>query len=1396
MKNTLIKVLSFVMALTMIVGMFTVVSTAAEHVHTKGDVIKTVAATCGKIGYTVYKCAECGDEFTTDVKPATGVCVPKDVAGVDATCDTPAVAAGTKCAECGKVLSGCTPVEGSKPLGHVFDKQDRVAATCDNPEYIQWTCTRCNKTADALLATDPYKKATVDAAVLADTKAHAKQTIPGTQKTHNYSEYEVTTAPTTCVNGVATSTCSNCGKTKTTVIKATHNFVAITNPTYPCVNGVLKEGATGVPTICSYCGVFADNTEAKEEVAHNYEVIAEAGDKVVAHGTNSKFAMGSKLQALGLKVGDALYKAPTCEEAGFALAECVCGAMIIKPLTADHVYNWSWKVGNTVVDTDDLNAAVEAKLCTDAISKVNACACGDVKETVVVVPAMNHVTKEETKAATCTTEGYVETKCDNCSYTTHSNYTPALGHAYGAWIEEGKCTDENGRIKYQKCTREGCGVTTTPVEIHKGACEFVVSEANHKYVAATCKTPAHYVYTCTYCDETQLDTTPGENGYIGKVNANNHTNLDFVDATAKYVPGKAATCTATGTFLKYCKDCAVVEGGKIVDCVIFEETAPKVDHTYGTICSSKSIDLSKVEATCQKEGKTAGEVCVNCGHIKTAQKTVEKNPHNHSGAKTAIKTIPANCLTGSYTLYSTACCGYVNVPVPDSVPTTTHAYETVAYKAPNCVENGNHKYEACKDCGIYKIGSIDLTSCGNACGLDHTALSLSQNYVIPNLGGHDWEDVDATAPTCTAYGTLAYSYCTRCTGVYKVNGNIIVDDGKASNGSELNAAITSGKPHGAANLKEVEHKDPTCTAKGSYGYTLVGEDKVWDSEIAQYVVGGKICTVCYKTNLEIPANGHTETDRAVNRAGVSAKYDCTKATYTIVECSVCNATLYAKDYTAGGSGHVWAAHPTASEVEGDRLCIEGTREAYACLNPYCTEYDYRVVKAPVAHSTTVNGAYVDMDLTCKNAAVWNGYECRYCEKTVKFEENNKETAEANRDNENYLYKTHNFAPAHKDVTCTEDGWDFVYCVDCGKTNPATPVITPAYNHNADAIIKNPTNAANYYHMIKYVAPTETADGYVTYICKYCNEENTVVIPAIKNLILNIAADGVAVSNNQVTVNVTASATDYAFNTIRFVLEIDPQLIALNNVKITYNFAAIDAVTVVSAQNDDYVEVFVYVPNGADGKAKNVSITGEDVAFLALTFDVLPTANADVAIEASDDTYNPAAIIENVYINDKGEATHRTIATGIGEINVAELKTTLLGDVNGDNRLDAGDSIAIQTAIYDGKYNVAADFNKDGKIDLADHVAFVKFITSKQSVADYLAAMGIDLEAVVIAYNLKYDLDNDRAVGTANDKAVLAKLIVDTLSDVPYNRFTASSFNTIEEYVEFVASSIASGKLPA
>ena len=108
------------------------------------------------------------------------------------------------------------------------------------------------------------------------------------------------------------------------------------------------------------------------------------------------------------------------------------------------------------------------------------------------------------------------------------------------------------------------------------------------------------------------------------------------------------------------------------------------------------------------------------------------------------------------------------------------------------------------------------------------------------------------------------------------------------------------------------------------------------------------------------------------------------------------------------------------------------------------------------------------------------------------------------------------------------------------------------------------------------------------------------------------------------------------------------------------------------------------------------------------------------------------------------------------------------------------------------YIAEADFDKNGKIDLADHVAFVKFVTSRQSVLDYLAVMGITVEGIVEEMKLVYDLDFDRAVGTANDKAVLIAYVTEGLSDVYYTDFADNYDGSIVELINELAFRISAG----
>ena len=160
MKNTFVKVLSFLMALTMIVGMFGAMTiSASAHTHTKGEQVgEPVPATCANFGYTLYKCATCGETYTDDIVPMTsehtGVV---EVEAAEATCTYPAMSAGQFCEDCNRWVSGkeAKPVKGSNPVGHKFQIV-HSGSVCE--ATLVSVCTVCSLTFEQARQADKVNK--------------------------------------------------------------------------------------------------------------------------------------------------------------------------------------------------------------------------------------------------------------------------------------------------------------------------------------------------------------------------------------------------------------------------------------------------------------------------------------------------------------------------------------------------------------------------------------------------------------------------------------------------------------------------------------------------------------------------------------------------------------------------------------------------------------------------------------------------------------------------------------------------------------------------------------------------------------------------------------------------------------------------------------------------------------------------------------------------------------------------------------------------------------------------------------------------------------------------------------------------------------------------------------
>ena len=413
MKNTFVKVLSFLMALTMIVGMFSAitVSAADECAHTNSTVVRTVAPTCQTLGYTEYECADCGKQYTADViMPSEEYHNIQATEAVAASCTTNAFTAGEACVVegCGYAPEGSTREEllGTQKE-HTFSKRE-VAATCKDAAKTEYVCSTCTLTAEqiqkkgyAWVGTQTYDafKVTVDASK------------PATDPDHEKLVWTIVAAPvvgnatTACTAGSAKGVCASCGFEKTATLPAPHDFANgdKINPT----GSTCAEYKTG--TYCANCGAIdPDAVKFTEEERTEHAVkgaIAKAFTGKVdatnlptmADGTTIKLSV---LATFGLDNGDEMYTAPTCTETGLQLVECVCGELFYKTIPA---------TGHTVVDDaktwDNISDVQWATKCTEASVKVQKCANKDCKYeiTYVVEPAAAeaHAAAAEGEGRTC-----------------------------------------------------------------------------------------------------------------------------------------------------------------------------------------------------------------------------------------------------------------------------------------------------------------------------------------------------------------------------------------------------------------------------------------------------------------------------------------------------------------------------------------------------------------------------------------------------------------------------------------------------------------------------------------------------------------------------------------------------------------------------------------------------------------------------------------------------------------------------------------------------------------------------------------------------------------------------------------------------------------------------------
>lgn len=701
------------------------------------------------------------------------------------------------CTKKGYDVYKCKKCKNSKfinfvePLGHDYTKVKVVQeATCTKPEISEFICSRYD---DDISHTNPcdgtysYTKKEETAPALGhDWKDNGDGTATcqrdGCGETHTHIWKKTGTVAATCTDtGKTEYTCTVCGQTKTTILKALgHKYETVSTDDATCTTPktVHKE--------CTRCHDKKDETSG-EALGHNWRT---SSDK------NSKTCIRCKTTHIHTWDEGKYSVEPTCKDAGKKLFTCTdCGdtkTVAVKSLGHDY----------HLVRTDPATCTTPA---------INHYACSRCEDTVDQEdkdhPALGHDWKknddgtvtcqrcgqthehkwntEVISKVSCTTDGVTRHTCSICGDTyddvvkgghkwtykkTGTNTSVCLCTVCGKTKEHNFSifSDKESEKKDPTCTKAGMVVATCA---DCGRRRWVYDETRpalgHDWKdngdgTATCQREGCGKSHTHTLDEGEVTKKPscedtGVKTYHCKEADCNYTKTEDIAATGhNWDDGKITTeasCDHTGVKTYTCKTCGDTRTETIA---MLEHTWDEGQVTTKPSCTEKGIrtytckvcKATKTEdieatghdykvkdhkdATCTEDGYTTS-VCKNCGDEK--KETIKATGHQHTEVRGAKK---ATCIEEGYTgdTYCTDCENMISTG--KKIEKTDHTWDNgVVSKDPTCTEKGSKTY-TCAVCRETKTEEIPAT-------------------------GHQNKEVrDKKAATCTKAGYTGNTYCKDC----------------------------------------------------------------------------------------------------------------------------------------------------------------------------------------------------------------------------------------------------------------------------------------------------------------------------------------------------------------------------------------------------------------------------------------------------------------------------------------------------------------------------------------------------------------------------------------------------------------------------------------------------------
>ena len=674
------------------------------------------------------------------------------------------------------------------PIGHDYVKYKVTQeATCTKPEITKFVCSRFNDDA-SLDRCDgyPYMEKETAPALGHDWKDNGDGTATcqrdGCGETHTHIWKKTGTVAATCTDtGKTEYTCTVCGQTKTTTIKALgHKYETVSTDDATCTTPktVHKE--------CTRCHDKKDETSG-EALGHNWRT---SSDK------NSKTCIRCKTTHIHTWDEGKYSVEPTCKDAGKKLFTCTdCGdtkTVAVKSLGHDY----------QLVRTDPATCTTPA---------INHYACSRCEDTVDQEdkdhPALGHDWKknddgtvtcqrcgqthehkwntEVISKVSCTTDGVTRHTCSICGDTyddvvkgghkwtykkTGTNTSVCLCTVCGKTKEHDFSifSDKESEKKDPTCTKAGMVVATCA---DCGRRRWVYDETRpalgHDWKdngdgTATCQREGCGKSHTHTLDEGEVTKKPscedtGVKTYHCKEADCNYTKTEDIAATGhNWDDGKITTeasCDHTGVKTYTCKTCGDTRTETIA---MLEHTWDEGQVTTKPSCTEKGIrtytckvcKATKTEdieatghdykvkdhkdATCTEDGYTTS-VCKNCGDEK--KETIKATGHQHTEVRGAKK---ATCIEEGYTgdTYCTDCENMISTG--KKIEKTDHTWDNgVVSKDPTCTEKGSKTY-TCAVCRETKTEEIPAT-------------------------GHQNKEVrDKKAATCTKAGYTGDTYCKDC----------------------------------------------------------------------------------------------------------------------------------------------------------------------------------------------------------------------------------------------------------------------------------------------------------------------------------------------------------------------------------------------------------------------------------------------------------------------------------------------------------------------------------------------------------------------------------------------------------------------------------------------------------